>query len=809
MSPLLFFPNMERLSGCSQVNRSYGFTVEKLCLQTMPERGCFEPGVTVTIAGGTQTGWRDGVGTDAHFLGGVSADAEDPSVYCEAALSSDGLSLLVYDSLIRQVKLVSRVVTTIRWEKPRSHRLAMAVAADQTTYITYEHLRSFPFTYNGIGQLTSNAALNSARPLCRLDRGAARCTYTLTRGADLYHDASVSRVSTPTPSSIYGSRVTASTDGIHAYVYAGMVSRGVKRVHTTRGSVSEVEGTSLLREEASPKALALQQRALCAQCEMSDVLFVTVNSPIVRPNVQELIVKVDVAHSTVAVVAGGGRAARIAGQQWNDPRGIPLYGFFDLTVHDDTTLYVLTSLDTSSSSSGVPNHIIKADVSSLSVNNLAQAECLWSQSNAASDFAGCRQALAFNEKYDIDLQTERACDRRCRVVAHNGAEALYLLSAASDIWVFDTSSGAATRVFQNLRPNYARPEFAMATDLVLGVNQSKLFVVDRGNRRICQVELANMSVTVTELDASPVRGFSDGATLTATESVFEYPWGAGSLRDGKALLLTDFGGLRLLNLEDRPEFEATLHEQLTPRNSRRCPTEDGLVEGNISTANFTVTFHEDVEISALLVYDSVITGARAVHVRHRASEAATSALARTSSMSATSDGGANYAAVSFPLAVGRRIELDAPTRGRVFNFVLEGFENLPSGSTVKVQVLACAATTRCTGELLLEGTANASDFTVDFGEAVQIGRVVMYGVNASTVRMQSAPDATTSDLTNNANFFTPVLAYEIPSAHPGESASAFFAQYPVMGEGTPSPPKTAGNGATVMNDSVCRRFRIL
>ena len=293
----------------------------------------------------------------------------------------------------------------------------------------------------------------------------------------------------------------------------------------------------------------------------------------------------------------------------------------------------------------------------------------------------------------------------------------------------------------------------------------------------------SVSVIVRNLDASSVRGYSDGPP---SDSVFEYLWALAVSPDGKAVYLTDFGGLRLFNLEHRPDFEASLHAQLTPSNSRRCPEEDGLVEGNVSSANFSVTFHEVVEVNALLVYDSAITGARAIQVRRDIASAVTASASvgvQTSSMSATSHGDANYASISFPLTVGRRIELDAPTRGRAFDFFLEGFENLPSGSTVRVQVLACAATTRCTGELLLEGTANASDFTIDFGEAVQLGRVVIYGVNASSVRMQSAPDATTSQ-SNNANFFTPVLAYEIPSANPGESASAFFTQYPVMGEGT-------------------------
>ena len=78
----------------SQVNRSHGFIVEKFNTRS---------GIASIMAGSKQTGWRDGVGEDAHFFGGLAEALEDASVYCETALSSDGRTLFVYDSLIRKI----------------------------------------------------------------------------------------------------------------------------------------------------------------------------------------------------------------------------------------------------------------------------------------------------------------------------------------------------------------------------------------------------------------------------------------------------------------------------------------------------------------------------------------------------------------------------------------------------------------------------------------------------------------------------------------------------------------------------------
>ena len=61
------------------MNLSYGFAVENMSLATRD--------VSV-VAGGEQTGWRDGVGTDALFLGGIDRQAIDSqvidrNVYCD------------------------------------------------------------------------------------------------------------------------------------------------------------------------------------------------------------------------------------------------------------------------------------------------------------------------------------------------------------------------------------------------------------------------------------------------------------------------------------------------------------------------------------------------------------------------------------------------------------------------------------------------------------------------------------------------------------------------------------------------------
>ena len=84
------------------VDRSHGFVVKKVNVAT---------GNVSTIAGGEQTGWRDGVGEDALFYGsppGEREDGDDGSVaYCQSAMSSDGLTLLVYDASIRQVSMGS------------------------------------------------------------------------------------------------------------------------------------------------------------------------------------------------------------------------------------------------------------------------------------------------------------------------------------------------------------------------------------------------------------------------------------------------------------------------------------------------------------------------------------------------------------------------------------------------------------------------------------------------------------------------------------------------------------------------------
>ena len=181
----------------------------------------------------------------------------------------------------------------------------------------------------------------------------------------------------------------------------------------------------------------------------------------------------------------------------------------------------------------------------------------------------------------------------------------------------------------------------------------------------------------------------------------------------------------------------------------------------------------------------MITGVRAASYRASAAATTSPVGVHTSAISTTSNAAASFASVSSPLTVGKRVDLDAPTRGQFFSFELEGFDSLPANSTVRVQVLACAATSKCKSELLLEGSATSSDWTVDFGEAVSIGRVVVYGdtLNATAVRMQRAAHAA-ADLANDANFFKPILAYELPAIRAAEGAAfAFAMQSPVMGEG--------------------------
>ena len=49
----------------------------------------------------------DGVGDDALFYGSLPGErADGVNTYCETVLSSDGLTLLVYDSVLRKINVV-------------------------------------------------------------------------------------------------------------------------------------------------------------------------------------------------------------------------------------------------------------------------------------------------------------------------------------------------------------------------------------------------------------------------------------------------------------------------------------------------------------------------------------------------------------------------------------------------------------------------------------------------------------------------------------------------------------------------------
>ena len=150
-------------------------------------------------------------------------------------------------------------------------------------------------------------------------------------------------------------------------------------------------------------------------------------------------------------------------------------------------------------------------------------------------------------------------------------------------------------------------------------------------------------------------------------------------------------GLRQLNLQQRPDFEAGLHQPVTRSSRLDCHAEDSLVEGNVSSANFTVTFQEEVEVSALIVYHSQIRGVREGHRSSAVASFASVGMSAASAASRTSaTSNVHFASVSTPLTDGTRFDLDEPASGRSFSFVLEGFESLPSHTTVHVKLIACA-----------------------------------------------------------------------------------------------------------------------
>lgn len=228
-----------------------------------------------------------------------------------------------------------------------------------------------------------------------------------------------------------------------------------------------------------------------------------------------------------------------------------------------------------------------------------------------------------------------------------------------------------------------------------------------------------------------------------------------------------------------------------------------------------------VVITAVVVFHAGIHGV--VDVTHGVDAASVQSVSASthSQMHASSQTNGAVRFQSTGNKEGMRYNLASPASGKFFQFRLvrsaprrgawrvrlltqrsceqENYENLPEGERVLVSLIACDLHEQCEGDLLLEGTmasrlpqaekirlatdcANMrariaclhgvySEFEIDFGESVKIGRVVVYSNSDPSepmeVRFASSVDSNADLADGSDEVYTPGIAYSIMSATEG------------------------------------------